>query len=244
MAKMNVAGKSSGLWVTLENGSQSTNSHQLIKMALGRLRKKREMVSLMHKDYQSPKTIIVDYDDKKLEIDKPTDWPGTHKLVYIVFRDETMVWNQARVKVLRVTDQSIFVQFPEKLIRHQRRSNYRVDVPSESTVSFIYKDKMFQGAEILDISANGILMCSDSYLPFDQGSEIAGITLFFPGGGDELSAGASIEIASGKVMRYARNDNKKYCYGVLFDLTMNEEESLLQYVRQRERELLRKGLVE
>ena len=244
MAKVNISGKSAGIWVTLENGSQSTDSHLLVKMALDRLRKKREMVSLLHKDYQSPKTIIIDYDDQKLEIDKPTDWPGTHKVVHIIFRDETKVWNQAKVKVLRVTEQSIFVQFPENLIRHQRRANYRVDVPNESTVTFIYKDKMFQGVPILDISANGILMCSDSYMPFDQGSEIAGITLFFPGVGEELSSGTSIEIAKGKVMRYARNDNKKFCYGIFFDLTMNEEELLLQYVRQRERELLRKGLVE
>ncbi|HIJ79254.1 MAG: PilZ domain-containing protein [Desulfobulbaceae bacterium] len=243
MAKMNVAGKSA-VWVTLENGAQSTDSHELIKMALARLRKKREMISLMHKGYQSPKTIIVDYDDQRLEIDKPSDWPGTHKVVYIVFRDETLVWNQARVNVLSVTDQSIFVSFPGNLIRHQRRANYRVDVPNESTVTFIYKDKMFQGAQISDVSANGILMCTDSYLPFDQGVEIVGITLFFPGAADDLAVGTSIPISKGRVMRYARNDNKKYCYGILFDLTMNEEELLLQYVRQRERDLLRKGLVE
>ena len=244
MAKMNVAEKSFGQWVTLENGSQSTGSHQLIKMALGRLRIKREMVSLMSKDYQSPKTIIVDYDDQKLEIDKPTDWPGTHKIIHIIFRDEALVWNQAKVKVLRVTKQSVFVEFPKNLIRHQRRANYRVDVPNDSAVSFIYKVKMFQGINISDISANGILMCSDSYLPFDQGSEIAGITLSIPGAVDDLSVGTSIEIASGRVMRYARNDNKKYCYGILFNLTKNEEELLLQYVRNRERELLRKGLAE
>ena len=59
-------GKISGQWITLENGTQSTESPELIRMALDRLREKRELVSLVHKGYQSPKTVIVSYDDRML----------------------------------------------------------------------------------------------------------------------------------------------------------------------------------
>ncbi len=231
-------------WVTLDNGAQSTESHELIKMSLTRLRKKREMVTLVHKGYQSPKTVIVNFDDKKLEIDKPSDWPGSQKLIHILFRDESLVWNQIRVKVLKVTSDSIFTQFPSTLVRLQRRANYRVGVPHGSTAMFLYNEEMFQGFQVVDISANGILLCADRELPLDRGNPVNDVALFFPGGGDGLSAGTYINIRQGKVMRTSRSENKKFCYGIFFDLTMTEEEQLLQYVRQRERELLKKGFSE
>ncbi|MFA6498628.1 MAG: hypothetical protein WCV64_04770, partial [Desulfurivibrionaceae bacterium] len=58
-------------------GTQSTESPELIRVALDRLREKRELFSLVHKGYQSPKTVIVNYDDRMLEIYKPIDWPAT-----------------------------------------------------------------------------------------------------------------------------------------------------------------------
>lgn len=234
----------SGLWVTLDNGAQSTESRALIKKALQYLRKKRELVTLIHKGYQSPKTVIVSFNDQELEIDKPLDWPGTQKIVNILFKDETLVWNQVRVQVLRVTDNSIITQFPSNLVRLQRRANYRVDVPNGSTAMFMHKDEMFQGFQVVDVSANGVLVCADKYCEVRPGDKIDQISLFFPGMGTGLSAGTYINIRQGKVMRTARDDNKKFCYGIHFDLTQNEEETLLQYVRQRERELLRKGLSE
>lgn len=235
-------GKVSGIWFTLENGAQATESRELIKMALDRMRSKRELVTMVHKGYQSPKTVIVNYDDEMLEIDKPVDWPGTHEILHLLFKDETLVWNQVRVRVLRTEESSIFTEFPSRLIRLQRRSNYRVGVPSGSTASFMYNNEMLQGFQVVDISANGVLICSERHHSLDVGGKVVDLTLFFPGASTGLTAGTYISIRMAKVMRTARDDNKKYCYGIFFDLSQNEEELLLQYVRQRERELLRKGV--
>ncbi|MGV1100960.1 flagellar brake protein [Thiovibrio sp. JS02] len=235
-------GKVSGLWVTLENGAQATESRKLIRMALDRLRGKRELVTLAHKGYQSPRTVIIGYDEEEMEIDRPLDWPGSHPVIHLLFKDESQVWNQIRVRVLRAEGNSIFTEFPSRLIRLQRRSNYRVGVPNGSTATFMYNNERFQGFQVVDISANGVLVCVDGDQPLEIGGKVFDLALFFPGAGTGLTAGTYINIRKAKVMRTARDDNKKYCYGIFFELSQNEEELLLQYVRQRERELLRKGL--
>ncbi len=234
--------KTSGEWITLENGTQSTESHELILIFLDRLREKRELVSLVHKGYQSPKTVIVNYDDRMLEIDKPIDWPGTQEAIHILFKDETQVWNKVRVQVVRTTESSIFTEFPSTLYRLQRRANYRVGVPNGSTVMFMHKNEMRQGFQVLDVSANGIFVCTDRFAPLEPGDILLDLAVFFPGAGTGLSAGTYMNISKGRVMRATRGDNKKYCYGIFFDLTKGEEEGLLQYVRSRERDLLRKGI--
>ena len=234
--------KMSGEWITLENGTQSTESHELIRIFLDRLREKRELVSLVHKGYQSPKTVIVNYDDRMLEIDKPTDWPGTQEAIHILFKDETQVWNKVRVQVTRTTESSIFTEFPSTLYRLQRRANYRVGVPNGSTVMFMHKNEMCQGFQVIDVSANGIFVCTERFVSLEPGDILLDLAVFFPGVGTGLSAGTYMNIGKGRVMRATRGDNKKYCYGIFFDLTKGEEETLLHYVRLRERDLLRKGV--
>ncbi|HIJ90280.1 MAG: PilZ domain-containing protein [Desulfobulbaceae bacterium] len=233
------AGKRSEQWVTLENGTQSTDSHELILMALDRLREKRELVSLVHTGYQSPKTVIVKYDDRMLEIDKPLDWPGTREVIHVLFKDETMVWNEVRVQVTHTTESSIFTEFPSTLFRLQRRSDYRVGVPGGSTVMFTHNNEICQGFQVVDVSANGMFVCTDRYSPLEPGDILLDLAVFFPGTGTGVSAGIYMNIGKAKVMRVTRGNNKKYCYGIFFDLSKGEEEMLLQYVRLRERELLR-----
>lgn len=41
--------KTAGHWTILENGAQATESSELIRMALERLRSNREMVTLAHR---------------------------------------------------------------------------------------------------------------------------------------------------------------------------------------------------
>jgi len=236
------SGKVSGLWVTLENGTEATESKELIRMAIDRIRSKRELVSLVHKGYQCPKALIVASDRESLEIDRPPDWPGTESVIHILFKDDSQVWNKVRTKVLRATDNSIFVEFPSSLVRLQRRSNYRVGVPSGSTAVFMHKDQRCQGFQVLDVSASGAQLCVGRYYPMEAGDRLTDLKLFFPGPISDLTQGTHLSIRIARVMRSGRGDNKKYCYGISFDLAQGEEEALLQYVRQRERELLRKGV--
>lgn len=229
-------------WAILENGSQATESPELIRMALDRLRMNREMITLAHRGYESAKTVILNYDKEKLEIDKPVDWPGTQENFLILFRDESLIWNHVQVKILRITERSIFAGFPSRLVRIQRRANYRVAVPGESTAVFSHKEVLYTGLNAVNISATGVLIRGERDLPIAKGDGISALTLFFPGAERGFVGGTSIVIARAKVVRTCRDDTKKYCYGVSFDLVAGEEKILLQYVRQRERELLRKGL--
>jgi len=234
--------KTAAHWTILENGAQATETPELIRMSLDRLRKNREMVTLAHRGYESAKTIIVSYDDEKLEIDKPVDWPGSQGKILILFKDEKLIWNHVQVRILQTTAASIFTGFPTRLVRIQRRDNYRVDAPHGSTAMFVHKDIPHKGLEVVNISVTGVLIRGDRNLPIAKDDGLFDLTLFFPGVESGLIDGASIVIRQAKVVRTCRDDNKKYCYGVFFHFAAGEEKVLLQYVRQRERELLRRGL--
>lgn len=232
-------------WETLENGTQMTASPQLLKKALGRLKKKRELITLAHKGYQSNRTVLLDYDDSLLQIDKPRDWPGTHTFVYILFKDDTQVWNRIKAEVKKISSDTLYLEFPRELVRLQRRSNYRVDPPLGSMARFIRKGEEYSAQKIMDISADGMLIAAPGKgLIFDLADELSAISLFFPGEGAGFSAGTAISINRGVIVRVARDDHYSFCYGVHFDLDHSEEIALLQYVRQRERELLRRGLAD
>ena len=122
-----------------------------------------------------------------------------------------MVWNKVRVLVTRTTESSIFTEFPTILFRLQRRTNYRVGVPNGSTVMFVHNNEMRQGFQVIDVSANGIFVCTDRFAPLQPGDILLDLAVFFPGAGTGLSAGTYMNISRATVMRATRGDNKKYC---------------------------------
>lgn len=234
--------KTAGLWTILENGAQATESPELIRAALDRLRANREMVTLAHRGYESAKTVIVDYSGQELEVDRPPDWPGTHENIFILFKDESLVWNHMQVKILRSTAGGLFTGFPSRLVRIQRRANYRVNVPRGSTALFRHEDIPYRNVEVANISATGVLLKDEKNLPIGAGDALVEMLFFFPGLESGLEDGTRIAVRRARVVRTCRDDYKKYCFGIVFELTASEEKVLLHYVRQRERELLRKGL--
>lgn len=237
--------KPPALWETLDNGAQLTTSSQLINNALGRLQRRRQLITVIHKGYQSQRTVLLQYDDTLLKIDKPQDWPGSHTIVYILFKDEAQVWNQMKAKVKEVSGDILCLEFPERLVRFQRRSNYRVEAPSGSAATFVLRGEEYKAQAIRDLSGDGMLVSSTGRTcAFVAGDGLSDINLSFPGEGGGTSSGTSITIKRGVIVRVSRDETHNFCYGVHFELNHNEEVSLLQYVRQRERELLRRGLAD
>lgn len=234
--------ETAGHWTILADGTQATESPELIRRVLDHLRANRGMVILAHRGYESTKTIIVSYDDKKIEIDKPVDWPGDQEKIIIMFKDEKLIWNLLKVNVLQTRANSIFTGFPLRLVLVQRRANYRVDAPHGSTAMFFHKNIPHKGLEVVNISVTGVLIRGDRNLPIAKDDGLSDLHLFFPGVESGVVDGFSIVIRQAKVVRTCRDDNKKYCYGVFFAFSAGEEKILLQYVRQREREFLRRGL--
>ena len=228
-------------WQAEESGYDVTKSPEIISQTLSMLKNKRMFVVLIYKGYQSGSTILVDYDQNKLMIDKPVDWPNTEKIFRIVFKDTGKLWNHFTVKVKGVKDDLLITTRPTKISRLQRRSHFRVETPRGSTVSFKYKETSYDELELIDISAGGIQACSKERLPIPGENEtINNVQLYIP-------PTANIDetyllIQTGQIVRITRNENQHaHCYGITFEYLQNEEELLLKYVRQRELELLRYG---
>ena len=126
-------------------------------------------------------------------------------------------------------------------MRLQRRSSYRVETPNGSVALFLYKGALQRDFYVQDLSAEGAMLYTQVRMSaLTTGDTIIDIALTIPSGGK--GPVTYINIRQGRVMRTFENEQGDICYGIQFDLTHNEEEVLLQYVRQRERDLLRKGL--
>ena len=227
-------------WVTVKPGVVKSKSPEIIEATLAWLKKSHQLVTLIHKEYNSSKTILLDYNDKELSIDKPVGWRKSFGEVRILFKDAGQLWNQLAAKVLSAEGNVLQTKFPFELLRLQRRANYRVDVPRSSKATFMHKGKKYKDFYVQDISAEGVMVYANSGTALSEGDMVADISLLFPAA-DSIS-GASIHIRQGRIMRIFSNDRGENCYGMQFHLSHNEEEVLLQYVRQRERELLRKGI--
>lgn len=227
-------------WVTVKPGVVKTKSPKIIEATLAWLKKSHQLVTLIHKEYNSSKTILLDYNDKELSIDKPTDWRVSFTDVRILFKDAGQLWNQLSAKVYPTAGDALKTEFPVELLRLQRRANYRVDVPRSSRATFLHKDNKYKDFYVQDISAEGVMVHTSSGTALSEGDLVADISLLFPEDGSV--SGISIHIRQGRIMRSFRNDHGQICYGIQFHLSHNEEEVLLQYVRQRERDLLRKGI--
>lgn len=234
--------KTSNFWQPSADGREITRSQQIITTTLFRLKSKRIFLTLLHRGYQSGSTVLIAYDRKQLEIDKPLDWPHTETRVRILFKDTARLWTYFTVEVTAATADSLFTRVPDTIYRLQRRSHFRVEPPSGSQASFVHRGTSFTGLSIQDISAGGMLLLSASRLPLSSEDSITHISIFIPDGGELINPREGgdlvIPIRQGRIARVSEGD--AYGYGIDFKYSQNEEELLLRYVRQRELELLRK----
>ena len=238
-----------GLWVLDEGDSETTKSPQIIKKSLARLKAKRGFVLLLHKGYQSGNTIIIGFDEKYLYIDKPLDWPGLSSKIRMVFKDEAKVWNHFTVRVVGVSKDTLKTIFPTELFRLQRRENFRIKVLRGSTASFSQKGDSYKNADIINISAGGVLLSLDHKSPIignHSDDSIQDITMKIVTAKDGTDGqGESLSVAKGRLVREVFDqENKRLQLGVEFFANSNEEKVLLKYVRHLELEILRRGITE
>ncbi len=230
-------------WQAEESGYDITKSPEIIAKTLAMLKNKRLFLVITHKGYQSGSTILVEHNERHLQIDKPVDWPATESMIRVIFKDGAKLWNHFTVKVLGVKDDLLYTSPPNKISRLQRRGHFRVETPRDSVVSFTYQNNTFSNLEVIDLSAGGMQACTKNHLPLSgEGDAISNINIYLPA---TINTGeTTITIKKGLVVRALRNEARhSSCYGITFDYSQNEEELLLKYVRQRELEMLRSGLV-
>lgn len=230
-------------WVSTADGYQATRSPEIIKQALAKTINDRIMVVLLQKGYQSGNCILIDFDDNSLQIDKPRDWPGSFPTVQIAFKDTAKLWNHFSVKILSEAEDTLYTTLPTQLFQLQRRSNFRVDTPQGSSVSFLLKKAPCNDFIPLDISANGMKIGTNKKLPIRKNDSITNICITIPDS-DQKDGVLTLRCAQGKIVRgVADKQLQLVCYGVLLEPTKQEEDNLIKYVRQRELDMLRKGML-
>lgn len=240
--------KSTG-WILLESGYEKNCSADVINRVLGSMKKKRTSLIIAAKGYQSGTTILYDYNKENLFIDKPLDFPNTVSSVRICFADESKITNYFDVKVGSVSKDTIFTPLPREVFRLQRRSEFRVAAPHGCHVSFSHQGERCEEVSVINISIKGMLCCSKS-VKLSDNSNLKDIMIDLSAyydslGFDEMPPLSYFTISSGRVVRsYFERETGRTCYGVAFECRPDEEKNLAGYVRQREIELLKKGITE
>lgn len=243
----------SSYWVAGKNGYEKNCSADVIHNALTITKNKRRFVVLLHTGYQSGSTVLVEIGKDFLTIDKPVDWPGLKK-VRVVFKDEAQVWNYFAVKVLSAQEDTVKTEFPTELFRLQRRAHFRINLPNGSVAAFIKNGQEFKNMTVGNLSIGGMMFCLSATEPpgdLQDRDEISGIVIKIPKDDKKMAAQMTenelfdfLAVSRGMIVRsFIDNDTVKYCLGVQFDLRPGEEERMQQYVRQRELESLRKGIL-
>jgi c-di-GMP-binding flagellar brake protein YcgR len=237
--------KSKNSWQPLDDNRETTTSKQIITNNLSWLKSNRVLLTLLHQGYQSGSTMVMGYNDKELEIDKPDDWPNSETSVKVIYKDKRKIWNYFTVDVTRASGEALFTVLPRSLYRLQRRAHFRVDTPLDSQAHFIAKGATIAMVNVQDISAGGLQLRSKAKLPLSAGDQITEIAVKIPGGNVLLNIESFkdlvVRIQEGWIA-WSGKSGTIFCYGIGFNPNEKEEELLLRYVRQREIELLRRAL--
>lgn len=236
-------------WVTMEGGYETTMSPIIIKKTLEYLQTGRVLINLLRKGYQSGGTILYSFDDTNLLIDKPRDWPTDTTKIRVVFRNEAKVWMHFITIIKQTGKDSLSCTLPSALFMLQRRMHYRVELPQGSRLTCSYNNEECTFA-IKDLSAGGMLVFAKfNYGIPEAGNHLNQLHLTIPC--DETSSGATdgiwqMKFEGGDIVREFIQEQPLmlFSYGVRFYPTSKEEEQILRYVRQRELEVLRKGLTD
>ena len=227
-------------WLAVENGYDRANSPAIIRQVLKGLKTKRIFINISHKGYQSNNTILVGFNEQYLKLDKPLDWPGKSSLIRVDFKDESKLSHHFKVKVVSATKDTLVTTLPAEVYRLQQRQNYRVDVPRGSVVSFEHQGEKHDGLTIQNISAGGLLFSSKKPLDLDRGATLTAIRMLIP---TACGGGVILKIRQGEIVRcFHDRELGVFCFGVALEPKGLEEDALVKYVRQREIEILGKGM--
>ena len=230
-------------WQTCGADYESSVSSELIHRAVTRLVNGHLSIFLTSKGYQSGPAILIDANAQGLLIDKPRDWRSCQK-VRLHFKDEARLTNHFDVRILAESADTLQSSLPGEIFRLQRRASYRVDVPHGCHVSFLSNNNLHTGLTVKNISALGMLFFSKKPMALPR-TAIQDITLSLPvGEGEDILAGRQQKkVSQGEVVRtFFDRQLGIVHYGVAFRSKRKEEDALTRYIRQRERELLLKGL--
>jgi len=239
-SEKNLQKKTAAGWVLKDAGYELTTSTAIIQSLLGTLKKERQFITLFHKGYQSFGTTLEKITGTECVIDKPRDWAGTPDKIRVSFKNASKVAHHFYTYVTSTTRNNLHLELPKKMYRLQRRSHYRVDLPTGSSATFMYNGKKCK-FNIQDISSSGMLI----YTKIDEEiskyiTKVESISVL-PSLPDDNEFALKIE--KGEIVRGTYNKRHKiFFYGVHFFPTSREAETIMNFIRKRELLILRKGV--
>lgn len=231
-------------WILLNNGYEQTSSPEIIDRIISRIASKRIPVYLAHRKTRLGFSFIFEKKLERLSIDKPKDCPEGLDKLRVIFKDEARLAHQFNCPIISSSEDAFFAKLPAVLYRLQRRSSFRVDAPQGSYVSFNANNKRITGIPIKNLSAGGMLFCcKKDYQLTDSVLDDIALAMPVRESDDLLTDWELKRVERGRVVRFFENrNNGATCFGVNFTPKASEEDELMKYVRQRELELLRKGI--
>ena len=244
-------------WVYYGDEVKFTSNRQLIQEEVERIFENRIWVEIRYPGHKSPTTLIMSMKEDEIELELPPDWKGDQEVALLKYRAPGEPWHSLKVRVKRMAGGSIFFHFPELYAISERRSYFRIEVPSGSIAKIMLqkkkaattrrraKQKFFTGI-IRDISAGGICIFPE---------KTPGILLpesHVMVGPVELTLGLNAEkswpnmtIEKAEVVRLSETmlkDRKVPVMALKFHLSRKEEENLVNYIRQRELAIIKSGV--
>jgi hypothetical protein len=223
------------------NRFERTKSIEVIDRIISNLKKSRKPLYLCWREYCSGMTVLVGKNSRQLTIGKPRDWDEEWDKIWVAFKDESRVLNRFPVKCTSSED-LIITDFPNYLIRHQRRSFFRVLAPRPNSASLRCEIQDYSGSfTIENLSVGGMLLKGAA--GSELGLPVEDICLNFkinPGKQSNLRP-CMFSVRKGEVVRYM--NKKRQGFAIRFNkLSKNVEGKLQSFIRQIEMDFIRRGI--
>jgi c-di-GMP-binding flagellar brake protein YcgR len=258
MLKIRPSEFSSKGWAFHGEEIKYTSSREMIEQELSSLLQERIFVELVGGSFISSPTVLVGFTQKGVEIDRPTKWNQDLEVVFIKYRLPGLPYYFLRARIERQDASSIYTSYPDILLVLERRQFFRVPVPSGSAV-LVQKKRSSQAAakkkrkptgyvgRVEDISLGG------SCIYFDMRKvhhppplrSIVGPVLFRVKLNSEKLWG-DIEIGEAEVVRLRetrKHERLEWEVGLCFRVPDSKKKRLHEYIRAREKELIKSGVI-
>jgi len=108
-----------------------------------------------------------------------------NELLEIEFQGLDHLPHRFETKIIRFNDDHVLLEIPEKILRIQKRENFRIKCPEGSTLQFVYGSEKFE-FNLINISFGGLFCFGDTHpsktkIPkLSKGERLAGVTITLP----------------------------------------------------------------
>ena len=206
-------------------------------------------LNLLGKDYERLTIItgvVTENGNPYILIDIPDGFRETLKgdekgTVLFDFIGKDKILYSFRTVVGRVTENDIWIEFPEFIERVQKRKHYRIVPPLGTRIHFAMDDRECE-VSVVDLSLRGALISQSERfqkeVKLSNGEYIKNINLIC----EEKSLKLQIGIKKALIKRIVKNPaTGRYSYALQFiDIDMRENSELEDWIYSAQREFLRK----